>query len=219
MLLREKVGVPLCFLVIKRPCFERQVRKTRHYTNVVGYFVKILHMELFPGSSAVLVLFTQWVLYSSYQCGSGFGDSMGPFLFLRSLALLCGPAHLSSMLSSVRHLHFCVALHKSSCTAHFVELECLIYTKKRVVTGKVFFIWTPKMGKTWQPTPQSPLEKMFWVRGIRNMDLDGPPWESMNGEIKRRGSQYNVNLNELLLHPHHDFCRTTKKNWLHLAPR
>ena len=63
MLLLEKVGVPLCFPVIKRPCFERQIRKTRHYTNVVGCSVKILHSELFPGSSAVLVLFTQWVLY------------------------------------------------------------------------------------------------------------------------------------------------------------
>ena len=49
MLLFEKVGVPLCFLVIKRPCFERQIRKTRHYTNVVGCSVKILHSELFPG--------------------------------------------------------------------------------------------------------------------------------------------------------------------------
>ena len=32
MLLPEKVGVPLCFPVIKRPFFERQIRKTRHYT-------------------------------------------------------------------------------------------------------------------------------------------------------------------------------------------
>ena len=63
MLLPEKVGVPLCFPVIKRPCFERQIRKMRRYTNVVGCSVKILHSELFPGSSAVLVLFTQWVLY------------------------------------------------------------------------------------------------------------------------------------------------------------
>ena len=63
MLLPEKVGVPLCFPVIKRPCFERQIRKMRHYTNVVGCSVKILHSELFPGSSAVLVLCTQWVLY------------------------------------------------------------------------------------------------------------------------------------------------------------
>ena len=63
ILLLEKVGVPLCFPVIKRPCFERQIRKTGHYTNVVGCSVKILHSELFPSSSAVLVLFTQWVLY------------------------------------------------------------------------------------------------------------------------------------------------------------
>ena len=63
MLLLEKVGLPLCFLVIKRRCFDRQIRKMRHYTNVVGCSVKILHSELFPGSSAVLVLFTQWVLY------------------------------------------------------------------------------------------------------------------------------------------------------------
>ena len=63
MLRSEKVGVPLCFPVIKPPCFEHQVRKTRRYTNVVGCSVKILHSELFPGSSAVLVLFTQWVLY------------------------------------------------------------------------------------------------------------------------------------------------------------
>ena len=66
MLLLEKVGVPLCFPVIKRPCFERQIRKTGHCTNVIGCSVKILHSELFPGSSAVLVLltlFTQWVLY------------------------------------------------------------------------------------------------------------------------------------------------------------
>ena len=63
MLLPEKVGVPLCFPVIKRPCFERQIRKKRRYTNVVGCSVKILHSELFPGASAVLVLFTQWVLH------------------------------------------------------------------------------------------------------------------------------------------------------------
>ena len=63
VLIPEKVRVPLCFPVIKRPCFERQIRKMRCYTNVVGCSVKILHSELFPGSSAVLVLFTQWVLY------------------------------------------------------------------------------------------------------------------------------------------------------------
>ena len=63
MLLREKAVVPLCFPVIKCPYFERHIRKTRHYTNVVGWLVKILHSELFPGVSAVLVLFTQWVLY------------------------------------------------------------------------------------------------------------------------------------------------------------
>ena len=63
MLLLEKVGVPLGFPIIKRPCFEHQIRKTRHYTNVVGCSVKILYSELFPGSSAVLVLFTQWILY------------------------------------------------------------------------------------------------------------------------------------------------------------
>ena len=63
MLLLEKVGVPLCFPVIKRPCFGRQIRKTRHYTNFVGCSVKIVHSELFPSSSVVLVLFTQWVLY------------------------------------------------------------------------------------------------------------------------------------------------------------
>ena len=45
-----------CFAVIKRPCFERQIRKTRRYTNVVGCSVKILHSELFAGSSVVLVL-------------------------------------------------------------------------------------------------------------------------------------------------------------------
>ena len=63
MLLLEKVGVPLCLPVSKRPCFERQICKMRRYTNVVRYSVKILHSELFPGSSADLVLFTQWVLY------------------------------------------------------------------------------------------------------------------------------------------------------------
>ena len=63
MLLLEKIGVPLCFPVIKRPCFEPQIRKTRHYTNVVGCSVKILHLQLFPCSSVVLVLFTHWVLY------------------------------------------------------------------------------------------------------------------------------------------------------------
>ena len=63
MLLLEKLGVPLCFPVIKHPCFERQIRKARHYTNVVGCSVKILHSELFSGSSAVLVLFTRWVLH------------------------------------------------------------------------------------------------------------------------------------------------------------
>ena len=63
MLLLEKEGVPLCFPIIKRPCFERQIRKTRRNTNVVRWSVKILHSELFPGSSAVLVLFTEWVLY------------------------------------------------------------------------------------------------------------------------------------------------------------
>ena len=64
MLLPEKVGVPLFLLVSKRPCFERQIHKMRRYTNVVGCSVQILHSELFPGSSAVLVLFTaQWLLY------------------------------------------------------------------------------------------------------------------------------------------------------------
>ena len=63
MLLPENVGVPLCFSVIKRPCFECQIRKTRRNTNVVGCSVKILHSQPFPGSSAVLVLFTQWVFY------------------------------------------------------------------------------------------------------------------------------------------------------------
>ena len=62
MLLPKKGGVPLCFPVIKRPCFECQIRTMRHYTNVIGCSVKILHSELFPGSSAVLVLVTQWVL-------------------------------------------------------------------------------------------------------------------------------------------------------------
>ena len=63
MLLLEKGGVPLCLPVSKRPCFERHICKTRRYTNVVCCSVKILHSELFPSSSAVLVLFTQWVLY------------------------------------------------------------------------------------------------------------------------------------------------------------
>ena len=62
MLLPEKVGVPLWFPIIKRPCFEREIRKTRRYTNVVGCSVKVLHSELFPSSSVVLALFTQWVL-------------------------------------------------------------------------------------------------------------------------------------------------------------
>ena len=35
------------------PCFERQIGKTRRYTNVVCHEVKILYSELFPGSSAV----------------------------------------------------------------------------------------------------------------------------------------------------------------------
>ena len=35
------------------PCFERQMSKTRRYTNVVCCGVKIPHLELFPGSSAV----------------------------------------------------------------------------------------------------------------------------------------------------------------------
>ena len=63
MLLLEKVDLPLCFPVIKRPCFKGQIRKTRRYRNLVGCSVKILHSELFRGSSAVLVLVTQWVLY------------------------------------------------------------------------------------------------------------------------------------------------------------
>ena len=63
MLLPEKVGVPLCFPVIKHSCFERQILKMRRYTNVIGCSVKIVHSELFPGSSVVLVPFTQWVLY------------------------------------------------------------------------------------------------------------------------------------------------------------
>ena len=56
MLLPEKVGFPLCFPVIKRPCFERQVRKTRRYTNVVGCAVKMLHSELFPGGRCAVHL-------------------------------------------------------------------------------------------------------------------------------------------------------------------
>ena len=96
MLLLEKVGVPLCFPVIKRPCFERQIRKTRHYTNVVGCSVKIPHSELFPGSSAALVLFTQWVLYRQVlQIGHGvvFLPSCCKFHYfygLRGLFLPCG---------------------------------------------------------------------------------------------------------------------------------
>ena len=35
----------------------------RRYTNVVGCSVEVLHSEVFPGSSVVLVLVTQWVLY------------------------------------------------------------------------------------------------------------------------------------------------------------
>ena len=58
MLLPEEVGVPLCFPLIKLPCFERHIRKTRRFTNVIGCSVKILHSELFPRSGAVLVLFT-----------------------------------------------------------------------------------------------------------------------------------------------------------------
>ena len=93
MLVLEKVGVPLCFPVIKRSCFERQIRKTRHYTNVVGCSVKILHSELFPGSSAVLVLFTQWVLYRQVLqmvmewC---FFLLVASFYGLRGLFLPCG---------------------------------------------------------------------------------------------------------------------------------
>ena len=37
-------------------CFERQISKTRCYTNVVDCEVKIVHSKLFPGSSAVLKL-------------------------------------------------------------------------------------------------------------------------------------------------------------------
>ena len=36
-----------------RPCFERQISKTRHYTNVVCFEAKILHSEPFPSSGAV----------------------------------------------------------------------------------------------------------------------------------------------------------------------
>ena len=73
MLLLEKVGVPLCLSVSKRPCFER---KTRRYTNVVGCSVKILHSEAFPGSSAVFVLFSV-----------GFVSWSGVFSFLLQVSL------------------------------------------------------------------------------------------------------------------------------------
>ena len=40
-------------LSLIHPCFERQISKMRRCTNVVCCEVKILHLELFPGSSAV----------------------------------------------------------------------------------------------------------------------------------------------------------------------
>ena len=73
-LLLEKVGVPLWFPVINCPCFERKIRKTRHYTNVVGCSVKILHLELLPGSSG-LCLSTCWCW------GVGCGDVRRKFYF------------------------------------------------------------------------------------------------------------------------------------------
>ena len=95
VLLPKKVGVPLYSRVIKRPCFERQVRKTRCYTNVVGCSVKILHLELFPSSSAVLVLFTQWLLYRQVLqmvvVFFPFGCKFHFFYSLRQLFLPCGP--------------------------------------------------------------------------------------------------------------------------------
>ena len=86
MMLPEKVGVPLCFPVIKRPCFERQIRTMRRNTNIVGCPVKILHSELFPGSSAVLVLFTLWVLsgrYSKWSWNGVFSILLQVSLFLQ----------------------------------------------------------------------------------------------------------------------------------------
>ena len=41
---------------INHPWFEHQICRTRRYTNVLGCEVNILHSELFPGSTTVLVL-------------------------------------------------------------------------------------------------------------------------------------------------------------------
>ena len=96
-LLLEKVGVPLCFPVIKRPCFERQIRKTRHYTNVVGWSVKILHSELFPGSSAVLCCSLIGFCTGRYSKWSWSGVSS--FLLQVSLFL-----RLKRIILALRHL-------------------------------------------------------------------------------------------------------------------
>ena len=49
-------GFPFASFSSSHPCFERHTCKTGRHTTVVGCEVKILHSELFPGSSAVLVL-------------------------------------------------------------------------------------------------------------------------------------------------------------------
>ena len=56
------LGLSLRAVLSKKKKKSRPLR-TPLYTNVVGCSVKILHSELFPGSSAVLVLFSRWVLY------------------------------------------------------------------------------------------------------------------------------------------------------------
>ena len=64
MLLPEKVGVSLCFLVIKRPCFERQIRKTRCKCRwLLSEDLAFGALPRLKCGPCAVHSFTQWVLY------------------------------------------------------------------------------------------------------------------------------------------------------------
>ena len=73
------------------PCFECQISKTRRYTNVVCCEVKILHSELFHGSSAVPKL-----------SGANTGGYIVRPLFRRSFSV----SHVEKALLS--HTYLCI---------------------------------------------------------------------------------------------------------------
>ena len=146
MLLPEKVGIPLCLVVSKRPCFERQIRKMRRYTNVVGCSVKILHSDSSPAQVRSLYCSLSGFCigrYSKWSWSGVFSFLLQVSLLLQSKRIIPALRHLRRALRHTSVALMGVASSYGACSGmvpwclqwrHPIVLAAILYCEHR---GKV----------------------------------------------------------------------------------